>query len=44
MSSADFDGDGKNTAIVGVPDKSLRLDDGTGTIVTHVQIGQVEIQ
>jgi len=44
VSSADFDGDGKNTAIVGVPDKSLRLDDGTGTIVTHVQIGQVEIQ
>jgi len=39
VSSADFNGDGKNTAIVGVPDKSLTLG-----AVTHVQIGQVEIQ
>ena len=44
LSSADFDGDGINTPIIGVPDRSLKLDDGTGKIVTHVQIGQVEIQ
>jgi hypothetical protein len=40
VSSADFNGDGKNTAIVGTPDQSLVTLDS----VTHVQIGQVEIQ
>jgi hypothetical protein len=44
LSSADFDGDGKSTAIVGAPDQTINLDDGTGKIVTHVQMGQVEIQ
>jgi len=44
LSSADFDGDGKSTAIVGVPDQTINLDGGTGMIVTHVQMGQVEIQ
>jgi FG-GAP repeat len=44
LSSADFDGDGKSTAIVGAPDQTIDLDDGTGNIITHVQMGQVEIQ
>jgi hypothetical protein len=40
LHSADFDGDGKATVIVGTPDQSANLNDG----LTHVQIGQIEIQ
>jgi hypothetical protein len=40
LQSVDFDGDQKATVIVGTPDQSAKLNDG----LTHVQIGQVEIQ
>jgi len=40
LHSADFDGDGKATVIVGTPDQSVTTNDG----ITHVQIGQIEIQ
>lgn len=40
LHSADFDGDGKATVIVGTPDQSATTNDG----ITHVQIGQIEIQ
>ena len=40
LHSADFDGDRKASVIVGTPDQSAKLNDG----LTHVQIGQIEIQ
>ena len=40
LTSADFDGDGKNSAVIGVPDQTITTPD---TIV-HVQMGQIEIQ
>jgi hypothetical protein len=40
LQSVDFDGDRKATVVVGTPDQSANLNDG----LTHVQIGQIEIQ
>jgi FG-GAP repeat len=45
LATADFDGDGTPTTIVGVPFQNADLiDPDDGDIVTHLQIGQIEIQ
>jgi len=40
LTSVDFDGDGKNTAVIGVPDQTITTLDA----IVHVQMGQIEIQ
>jgi hypothetical protein len=45
MTAADFDGDGISTPIVGVPFQNAEIvDPDDGDLVTHLQIGQIEIQ
>ena len=44
LAAADFDGDGIPTPIVGVPFQNANLMDPDGDLVTHLQIGQIEIQ
>ena len=45
LATADFDGNGTPTAIVGVPFQNADLiDPHDGDLVTHLQIGQIEIQ
>ena len=45
LAAADFDGDGIPTPIVGVPFQNADLiDPEDGDLVTHLQIGQIEIQ
>jgi hypothetical protein len=45
LAAADFDGDGTPTPIIGVPFQNADLiDPDDGDLVTHLQIGQIEIQ
>ena len=45
VAAADFDGDGIPTPIVGVPFQNADLiDPEDGDLVTHLQVGQIEIQ
>ena len=45
LAGADFDGDGIPTPVVGVPFQNADLiDPENGDLVTHLQIGQIEIQ
>ncbi len=45
VAAADFDGDGIPTPVVGVPFQNADLIDPiSGDLVTHLQIGQIEIQ
>ena len=45
LAAADFDGDGIPTPVVGVPFQNADLiDPEDGDLVTHLQIGQIEIQ
>jgi hypothetical protein len=44
LATADFDGDGIPESVVGTPFENADLVDPDGDVVTHLQIGQIEIQ
>jgi hypothetical protein len=44
VNTADFNGDGVFETVVGTPFQDAELMDPDGDIVTHLQIGQIEIQ
>ncbi len=44
ITTADFDGDGTPTPVIGIPYQNADLRGSTGNIVTHLQIGQIEIE
>ena len=45
LGAVDFDGDGTPAPIIGVPYQNADIPDpNTGDIVTHLQVGQIEIQ
>ena len=44
LATADFDGDGSLETVIGVPFQTADIMDPHGDIVTHLQIGQIEIQ
>jgi len=44
VGAADFNGDGNIGRIIGVPLETAELPDGGGDLVTHVEIGRIEIQ
>ena len=43
LATADFDGNGIGETVVGVPFQNADIMDPHGDIVTHLQIGQIEI-
>ena len=45
LTAVDFDGDGSVTPVIGVPYQNANLvDPDDGDLVTHLQVGQIEIQ
>ena len=44
VTTADFNGDGTPETVIGVPFEDADLVDPSGDIVTHLQIGQIEVQ
>jgi hypothetical protein len=44
VGAVDFNSDGNISRIIGVPLETADLPDGGGDLVTHVEIGQIEIQ
>jgi hypothetical protein len=44
VGAVDLNGDGNISRIIGVPLETADLPDGGGDLVTHVEIGQIEIQ
>lgn len=43
VTAVDFDGDGKPSPVIGVPYQNADIDPGDGDLVTHLQIGQIEV-
>src|SRR5204863_4628383 len=44
LAGPDFDGDGTPTPLIGVPYQNADIPDENGDLVTHLQIGHIEIQ